>query len=265
MNYLIINGSPHKGNTWTLVEQIKNDIATLSVESTFEEIHLIDVNLPFCTGCSLCFRKGHELCPHNKIVRNIIEKIEWSDGVIFATTTYFMQPTALTKNLIDHFCFMTHRPYFFTKKALVVSTTGGIGAKDAVKYIAGWLRGLGFNKCYEFPVVAYSWNAYRLNDKAKLKCAKLAKIFHNDVASKKIHAPRWLILIPYNLFRGMCLNYVEGTEYEYMDGTHWSNPIRSKSIYDPSVPVPFYKKPFGSLFYIIGKIASKFITLTYQK
>lgn len=57
MNYLIINGSPHKGNTWMLVEQIKKDIAPLSPESAFEEIHLMDLNLPFCTGCSLCFRK----------------------------------------------------------------------------------------------------------------------------------------------------------------------------------------------------------------
>ena len=54
-------------------------------------------------------------------------------------------------------------------------------------------------------------------------------------------------------------------DYKYMDGTHWSDPIRAKSIYDPSVPVPFYKKPFGGIFYIIGKTASKFITLTYRK
>jgi len=37
-----------------------------------------------------------------------------------------MQLTALTKNLIDHLCFMLHRPCFFTKKALVVSTVGGV-------------------------------------------------------------------------------------------------------------------------------------------
>lgn len=146
-----------------------------------------------------------------------------------------------------------------------MSTTAGTGAKEAVKYIAGMLRGLGFNKCYEFPVTSYSWNSYCLNDKIKYKCTKLAKKFHSDVASKKIHAPRWLILIPYNLFRGMGLSYVKGTEYEYMDGTHWSDPIRTKKVYDRSIPVPFYKKPFGSLFYIIGKAMPKFITITYRK
>lgn len=198
-------------------------------------------------------------------MQGVIDRMEWADGVIFATTTFFMQPTALTKNLIDHFCFMTHRPYFFAKKALVLSTTGGVGAKDTVKYLAGWFRALGFNKCYELPVVSSSWNAYRLNDKIKLKCAKLSKKFHMDVVSRRLHAPRWLILIPYNLFRGMSLSYIKGTEYEYMDGIHWSDPYRTKSVYDPSIPVPLYKKPFGGLFYIIGKIAPKFITLTYRK
>ncbi|MFA9379956.1 MAG: flavodoxin family protein, partial [Acetanaerobacterium sp.] len=163
MNYLLINGSPHKGNTWVLVEEIKKEIASLSPESAFEEVHLMDLNLPFCTGCSLCFRKGHKHCPHNKIVQNVIDKINWSDGVIFASTTFNMQPTAMTKNLIDHLCFMLHRPCFFTKKALIVSTTAGVGASDAVKYISGTLSGMGFNKCYEFPVTSYSWNAYSIN------------------------------------------------------------------------------------------------------
>jgi len=104
-----------------------------------------------------------------------------------------------------------------------------------------------------------------MNDKIQSKCAKLAGIFHKDVASKKLHAPGLLVLIPYNLFRGMSLSYVKGTEYEYMDGIHWSEPIRSKKVYDPSIDVPFYKKPFGSLFYMIGKLSSKFLTVTYRK
>jgi len=265
MNYLIINGSPHKGNTWVLVEEIKKNITSLFPESIFEEIHLSDLNLPFCLGCSLCFRKGHEHCPHNKIMQNIFDLIDWSDGVVFSATTFNMQPNALTKNLIDHLCFMLHRPYFFTKKALVVSTTGGVGVNKVVKYIAGTLRGLGFNKCYELPVASNSWNAYSINEKIRARCGKIARTFHNDVASMKMYRPTWLILIPYNLFRGMSLSYVKGTEYEYMDGVHWTDPVRAKSTYDPAIPVPFYKKAFGSLFYAIGKIASKFVRVTYRK
>ncbi|HBU11869.1 MAG TPA: NADPH-dependent oxidoreductase [Clostridiales bacterium] len=265
MNYLLINGSPRKGNTWMLVELIKNEIQAMSAEAVFDEIHLADLELPFCTGCSLCFRKGHEHCPHNKTMREVISKIDWSDGVIFATTTFNMQPAALTKNFIDHLCFMLHRPYFFTKKAIVISTVGGVGAKKAVQYTAGTLRGIGFNRCYEFPVVSYSYNAYEINEKTKNKCVKMAVKFHNDVASKEMHAPSLALLIPYNIFRGMSPAYAPGTEYESLDGIHWTEPVRAKKVYDPSIPVPLYKKPFGGLFYAIGKMASKYAAITYRK
>ena len=248
-----------------VVEQVKKKIESLSSDSIFEEIHLSEYNLAFCTGCSNCFRKGHEFCPHNKTVQDIIDKITWADGVIFATTTFNMQPTALTKNLIDHLCFMLHRPFFFTKKALIISTTAGIGASNAVTYLAGTLRGLGFNKCYEFPVTSHSWNAFVMNEKTKKKCTAIARKFHSDVSSKKLHSPTWLILIPYNLFRGMSLSYTKGSEYEYIDGKHWTEPVRMNKVYDEAVPVPFYKKPFGSLFYLIGKISPRFIVITYRK
>ena len=176
-----------------------------------------------------------------------------------------MLPTALMKNLIDHLCFMLHRPFFFTKKALVVSTTAGIGATETVKNLAGTLRGIGFNRCYELPLTTHSWNAFALNEKSKSKCATIAKKFHLDVSSGKIHSPTWLILIPYNLFRGMSLHYAKGTVYEYQDGIHWSDPIRAKSVYDPAVPVPFYKKLFGVFFYLIGKASPYFFTLTYRR
>lgn len=192
-------------------------------------------------------------------------KIDWADGVIFATTTFNMQPTALTKNFLDHLCFMLHRPYFFTKKAIALSTVGGIGAKDTVKSLAGTLRGLGFNKCYPFPVNSYSWNSYTINEKTKRKCAKLAGIFHVDVSSGKLHHPTWLQIIPYNMFRGMSLAYVKGTEYETLDGTHWTEPERKKKAYDPAIPLPFYKVLFGNLFYGLGKMMAKYITITYRK
>jgi len=265
MNYLLINGSPHKGNTWMLTEQIKSEILRMSPQAVFDEIHLMDVNLPFCTGCSRCFRSGYEGCPHYGIVQNVIDKINWSDGVLFATSTFNMLPPALTKNLIDHLCFMLHRPYFFTKKGMVIATTGGVGANKAAKYLAGMLRGIGFNKCYEFPVASHSWNAYAVDEKAKVKCAKMARTFHNDVSSGEMHPPSLLLLILYNLMRGMALGYVKGTAYETEDGTHWTEPVRAKRVYDAAIPVPFYKKPFGALFYAVGKLGAKFMTITYRK
>lgn len=265
MRYLIFNGSPHKGNTWKLVKLIQKELLEISPESTFEEIQLSDLELPFCTGCSLCFRKGHEYCPHHKIMQKIINKIDESDGMIFGMTTFNMYPNALTKNLIDHLCYMLHRPHFFKNKAIVVTTTGGVGAKSAVNYIVGWLKGIGFNYCYNLAISSYSWNDYKVNIKTQKKCKKLAEQFHIDVSSKKMHSPTFAVLIPYNLFRGMSLGYIKGTEYETQDGIYWSSSLRSKSTYDSLIKVPFYKKVFGEFFYIIGKLSSKFIIITYKK
>lgn len=265
IKYLLFNGSPHKGNTWKLVELIHEQLQKISPESIFEEVQLSDLNLPFCTGCSLCFRKGNEFCPHYKIIKKIIDKIDESDGVIFAMTTFNMHPNALTKNLIDHLCYMLHRPYFFKSKAIVITTTGGVGAKNAINYFTGWLKGIGFNYCYKLAIASYSWNDYKINKGTEVNCLKLAGQFHKDVSSKKMHTPSLAVLIPYNLFRGMSLGYVKGTDYETQDGVYWINPLRRKSIYDPSIKVPFYKKIFGSIFYIIGKLGSRFITITYKK
>lgn len=80
-----------------------------------------------------------------------------------------------------------------------------------------------------------------------------------------MHAPTFAVLISYNLFRGMSLGYVKGTEYETQDGVYWIDPLRSKSTYDPLMNIPFYKKVFGYTFYVIRKVESKFTTITYKK
>lgn len=265
MKYLLLNGSPHKGNTWKLVKLLKEQIKEISKEATFEEIHLADLKLPLCTGCSLCFRKGHEHCPHYNIMEKVIDKIYESDGTIFAMSTFYMQPNALTKNFIDHLCFMLHRPYFFKNKAIVVTTAGGVGEKQAANYVAGWLKGIGFNRCYKLAMASCSWNDYVISDKTKAKCKSLAERFEIDVSSRKIHTPTLAVLISYNLFRGMSTGYVKGTKYETEDGVYWTDPERSKRVYKSSIKVPIYKRAFGNMLYVIGKISNKFIEITYKK
>ena len=265
MKFLIINGSPHKGNTWQIVELVKDYIQQKDNSAVFNEIHLVQENLPFCCGCSNCFRLGHEKCPHSGIVMKIIKAIEEADGVIIASTTYFRRETSILKNLFDHLCFMTHRPHFYTSKALVITTTGGVGGKAAAKSISSFLKSIGFNRCYLLSATSLSWNDYKIKDKTKSKFCKVTDKFYKDVVSGKLHSPSCLLLIPYNLFRGMSLAYAKGSEYETQDGVYWTEKCRIRNVYDSSVNVTLYKKPFGQLFYLIGKIAGRKITVTYRK
>lgn len=267
MKYLIINGSPRKGNTWKLVEAAQSSLSKSDHTAQFEEIHLAILNLPFCTGCSNCFRLGHEKCPHYEKISSVINAMEKADGIIFASSTFNLRETALLKNLFDHFCFMLHRPHFFKSKALVLTTTGGVGGRSAAKSIASILNGIGFNRCYIFSTASFSWNAYVPKSKTLESLSKMAVKFYNDVSSGKLHPPSAILLIPYNLFRGMSLAYVKGSKYETKDGWHWTQESRKDTIYDSSVPVPLYKKPIGHLFYWIGKMAGKMksMQITYQK
>ncbi len=265
MKYLIINGSPRKGNTWKVVKAAKDDIRREDKYAVFDEIHLIEESLPFCCGCSACFRLGHEKCPHSVKIIEIITAMERADGIIIASTTYFMRETSLLKNLFDHLCFMTHRPHFFKSKALIITTTGGVGGKPAAKSISSFLRSIGFNRCYLFSTASFSWNNYSINEKTKSKLWNVTGKFCKDVLSGKLHSPSCLLLIPYNLFRGMSVSYAKGTEFETQDGVYWAEDRRKNSVYDSSVHLPLYKKLFGQLFYIIGKFAGRKMTVTYKK
>ncbi|PJI09228.1 MULTISPECIES: flavodoxin family protein [Clostridium] len=265
MKILIINGGSRCGNTWKLTMLVKKYLLLMSSNIEFTEIHLKNLNLPFCTGCSLCFRKGHIYCPHNNIIQKIMDEIEESDGVIFGAPTYNMQMPALTKNFIDHLCFMLHRPRYFSKKALVISTTGGVGAGNSTEYMAGTMKGWGFNRCYKLPINTISWNNYLPTEKHKRKAKAVARKFYEDIASRRLHSPSFSIMIPYNLFRAMSFDYLKGSEYETQDGVFWQEENRLNRAYAAGVPLPIFKRLFGNMFYFIGRKLSKHMIVTYKK
>ena len=57
MRYVIINGSPRKKNTWSMVKQAKTNLNN-DGQTEFDEIHLIKEKLPMCNGCFKCIVSG---------------------------------------------------------------------------------------------------------------------------------------------------------------------------------------------------------------
>lgn len=53
MKILVINSSPRKGNTWRLTETVMEQIKGLDDTVEFDELHLSEYHIPFCTGCSV--------------------------------------------------------------------------------------------------------------------------------------------------------------------------------------------------------------------
>ena len=116
MKYLVINGSPRKKNTYSVITQAKTNL-----EGEFEEIHLLKENIPLCVGCYKCINESERKCPHFGKVGPIIEKIMECDGLIIGSPVYAMNVSALLKNFLDHTAYLYHRPEFFTKKAFLYS------------------------------------------------------------------------------------------------------------------------------------------------
>lgn len=263
MKILIINGSPHKGNTWKLTQTVKGMLQALDQEIKFQEVHLTDLNLPFCTGCSSCFRNGHETCPHNSLIQPVMDLIEQSDALIFSVSCFQGHLPGILKNFTDHLAFLLHRPRYFDKKALIVCTTGGISASSTTKALAATLPGWGFNKCYQLPITAFSWNAYTPSDNDLKKASAISKRFYLDVKSGSMHAPSMGVLIPFNLFQAMCVGNKGEADYPTEDNRFW--PQYTGMRYAPGIPVPAHKRFFGWLIYFIGKKLSKKMIITYKK
>lgn len=239
MKYVIINGSPRKKNTWSVVEQVKKNL-----NGEFEEIQLAKEKIPMCNGCFKCITDGESNCPHYNIINPIIDKIKDCDGIIIASPVYALNVTALLKNLFDHTAYFYHRPCFFEKKAMVIVTTAGAGHKNVSKYIDETLRHWGVNKVYKL--------AFACGGKDHLETEKINKIaikFKNDVESKKLHSPKAMDIIFHEVWRVMS-SKEDGikADVEYWDKTDLIN-----NDFSPKVKLGIFKKIFAKLMFNILK------------
>ena len=245
MKYLIINGSPRKKNTWSMVKQAK---INLGEDAEFEEVQLMKEKIPMCNGCFKCILEGEENCPHHEIISPIIEKILWADGIIITSPVYAMNVTGLLKNFLDHTAYFYHRPQFFDKKALVIVSTAGAGQKKVANYIDETLRHWGFNRIYKIT--------YAFGGKEEINADEINKTsqkFHKDVSSKKLHSPKFGDIIFYNVWRAMAS---EG-EGMLKDKEFWESSGLVNHEFAPNVKIGIFKKAFAKIMYFILKKVMK--------
>jgi multimeric flavodoxin WrbA len=137
-------GSAHKKNTHDAVVQYLEYLKALGdVES--EIVTLSDYKLGVCRGCRLCTLKGEEFCPLKDDRDMLMEKIEVSDGVIFATPNYCFQVSGYLKIFLDRFSAAFHRPRYFGKTFTSIVTQGIGRGGEIVKYLHFAGSNLGFN------------------------------------------------------------------------------------------------------------------------
>ena len=239
MKYLIINGSPRKKNTWAMVKQAKTNL-----EGEFEEIQLMKAKIPMCNGCFKCIMEGEDKCPHFETVHPIVEKIKEADGLIITSPVYAMNVTGLIKNFFDHTAYIYHRPEFFDKKALIIVSTAGAGQKDVAKYMDETLRHWGFNKNYK---ITYACGGKDTINTEEIN--KTAQKFQKDVSSKKLHSPKFMDIVFYNVWRAMAVSKDPiKADKEYWEATGLVN-------YDfaPDIKLGFFKGVFAKIVFAMMK------------
>lgn len=179
MKTVIINGQNHKGSTY--------NIGIMLAEKLAKDDEITEFFLPrdlnhFCLGCYSCM-KDITLCPYYYEKKIIADAMEEAELLIFTSPNYCMLPSAPLKAFIDLFYqyWIPHRPQanMFKKKAVVISTTAGMGAgkvcSQLKRTLAYW--GVPYIKKYSVAVQATGWKdvSQKKKDKIEKDITALAK------------------------------------------------------------------------------------------
>jgi multimeric flavodoxin WrbA len=141
MKILAICGSPKKGNTYSVLNSIKENCPDID----FKLLMLSEVNLEMCRGCYGCVLLGEEVCPLKDDRDMIIKEMSEADGVITAAPTYAIQVPWIYKNFIERISYLAHRPRFFDKFAMSIGLGAGYGMDETNKYMSKMFSGFGFS------------------------------------------------------------------------------------------------------------------------
>ncbi len=158
MKTLIISGQDHKGSTYHIARMLADKIG-----GETKEYFLPRDFGEFCTGCTGCFVKGEENCPHFEKLKPITEAMDEADVIILNSPVYVYHVTGSMKAFLDHFGYrwMVHRPreQMFEKQGVCISTAAGGGMKSANRDMADSLFHWGIPKIYKYgmAVAAISW------------------------------------------------------------------------------------------------------------
>ena len=137
-------GTATKKHTYYAVERFLKNLQSMG-DVDCEIVRLSECDIQICQGCKLCLDRGEELCRFRDDRDMLIEKLERSDGVVFASPNYSFNVSGIMKVFLDRLAFLFHRPRFFGKTFTGIVVEGIYGGKEIVKYFDFIGNGFGFN------------------------------------------------------------------------------------------------------------------------
>jgi multimeric flavodoxin WrbA len=237
-------GSARKKHTYKATEKFLELLKNYGDVET-ELIALSECDLKICRGCKLCLDRGEERCPLKDDRDLLMEKIEKSDGIIFASPNYSFQVSGIMKVFLDRFGFLLHRPRYFGKTFTSLVAQGVYGGSKIVKYLDFVAGGLGFNVVKGCCIKTLEPMTEKAKSRTERSIAKQSWKFYRQLVKQEYPSPSMLKLLLYRLSRtSMKLMLDEKyRDYSYYAEQGWFN-----SEYYYPVKLNSVKKALGKFF-----------------
>ena len=118
MNILVITGSPRRGaNTETMAEAFAESARTSGHNVIIKRTS--ELKIAGCLGCQYCFEHDGE-CVQKDDMGSVLEVLDTSDMVVFASPIYYFGLTAQLHAVIHRFYARLRKGYHVTKAALLL-------------------------------------------------------------------------------------------------------------------------------------------------
>jgi len=252
LKILTIHGSPYKRNTYEVTMEFLKELGN-KVETDVEHVFLYQENLGLCRGCGNCIVIGEDSCPNKDRIREIHLLMLEADAVIIATPIYALQVTSMVKNFLERSAYIMHRPSYFGKWFMSISTQAYSGDKDAAKYLANSMHFLGFNIIPGLRLTMEPGSeVISHNNVIKKKIEEAVKEFQNIVMKNKLPIPTMKELMMFR-FRRSVINLTSYKEtfpkdVEYFQENDW---LKKDYYYD--VHLNPLMKVSGRFFDMLGR------------
>ncbi len=206
LKIVAICGSPKKGNTYNILRLLKKS----KPEIDFKILMLSELNLKDCFGCYTCINTGEENCPLKDDRNMIIEAMKDADGTIFASPTYARTISALMKKFVERTSYIAHRPMYFGKYAMALSTCGGFGGDLTCKYLSENFTQTGFKFVSSLELMVSTKSEGETNYN-RIKAINEYEKLINTIQSQEEFKPSFGQLVYFNILKSISeLNKTKG-------------------------------------------------------
>ena len=215
-------GSARKKNTYKAKMQFMDNLQKVG-DVDCEMIRLSDYHLGICRGCQLCFMKGEAYCPLKDDRDVLFDKINASDGVIFATPNYTWDLSGMMKVFLDRFGSTVHRPRYFGKAfTSIVSQATGRG-KNIVEYFDFTAKTLGFNTLKGITITGFDARTGKQEQKIDRDLEEHSRRFYDFLEKPSYPEPSLFQLLMFTFSRKAVKQMAnpENIDYQYYASKGW--------------------------------------------